>query len=221
MIEAVLFDLDGTLADTAIDLGGALNTLLQQHGLPEKNINDLRVHASHGSATLIQFALNITPEHPDFEMWRQNYLAQYEKCFTQNPVLFDNVNVLLAELAARGIKWGIVTNKPAVFTDRLVPQLNFVVPPNVVVSGDTCGEAKPSVKPMLYACQQIGVLPERCLYVGDARRDMQAGHNAKMHTVLAEWGYISENDPIDDWEWDYAASSVLDVLDIVTIVQAA
>lgn len=221
MINAVLFDLDGTLADTALDLGGALNHLLRQRGLPEKPLADLRAHASHGSAALIEFGLGLPRNHPDFEQWRQDYLAEYEKCFTQNPVLFDGVNVLINELAARGMKWGIITNKPATFTDRLVPQLNFAVPPDVVVSGDTCGEAKPSVKPMLYACEQIGIPPEHCLYVGDAERDMQAGHNAKMQTVLAEWGYIAESDQTDDWQWDFSARNALEVLDIVEIIQAA
>lgn len=221
MINAVLFDLDGTLADTALDLGGALNHLLRQRGLPEKPIADLRAHASHGSAALIEFGLGLPRNHPDFEQWRQDYLAEYEKCFTHNPVLFDGVNVLLGEIAARGMKWGIITNKPATFTDRLVPHLSFAVPPDVVVSGDTCGEAKPSVKPMLYACEQIGVQPEHCLYVGDAERDMQAGRNAKMQTVLAEWGYIAESDNIDEWLWDYSARNALEVLDIVEIIQAA
>lgn len=221
MINAVLFDLDGTLADTALDLGGALNALLRQRGLPERDIADLRVHASHGSAALIEFGLGLSRSHPDFERWRQDYLAEYEKCFTQNPVLFDGVNELLGELAVRGIKWGIITNKPATFTDRLVPHLNFATPPSVVVSGDTCDEAKPSVKPMLYACEKLGVLPEHCLYVGDAQRDMQAGKNAQMHTVLAEWGYIAETDQTDDWQWDFSARNALEVLDIVEIIQAA
>lgn len=219
-IKAVLFDLDGTLSDTALDLGGALNVLLRQRGLPELPIADLRAPASHGSAALIGFATGLTPEHPDFESWRQDYLAEYEKCFDQNPVLFEGVNVLIEELAARGIAWGIITNKPATFTDRLVPKLNFVVAPSVVVSGDTCGEAKPSVKPMLYACEQMGVQPENCLYVGDAERDMQAGRHAAMQTVLAEWGYIADSDNIDDWLWDYSARNPLEVLDIVDLIHA-
>lgn len=220
ILKAVLFDLDGTLADTALDLGGALNTLLRQRGLPEKPLADIHPYASHGSGALVQFGAGISPDAPEFAEWRQAYLACYDQCFDQNPVLFEGVNVLIGELAARGIQWGIITNKPATFTDRLVPKLNFAVAPDVVVSGDTCGEAKPSVKPMLYACEQIGVSPEHCLYVGDAERDMQAGRHANMKTALAEWGYIAESDNIDDWLWDYSARNPLEVLDIVDLIQA-
>lgn len=214
-IEAVLFDLDGTLADTAIDLGGALNALLREKGLPEKSLAAIRPYASHGSGALVRFGANITSEHPDFEQWRQDYLAQYQKCFDRDTVLFEGVNDLIGELAARGMAWGIITNKPATFTERLVPKLNFVVSPAVIVSGDTCDEAKPSVKPMLYACEQIQVLPENCLYVGDAERDMQAGKRAGMKTILAEWGYIADTDPTDTWEWDFSLQNPLDILHLL------
>ncbi len=215
-IQAVLFDLDGTLADTAIDLGGALNALLRAKGLPEKTLAEIRPYASHGSGALVQFGASITPEHADFETWRQDYLAQYDLCFDKDTELFPEINTLIAELAARGIAWGIITNKPARFTDRLIPKLNLIVPPDVVVSGDTCGEAKPSTKPMLYACQQINISPENCLYIGDAERDMLAGHNAGMKTVLAEWGYISQSDDIDSWLWDFSIQQPLDVLHLLT-----
>lgn len=215
-IQAILFDLDGTLADTALDLGGALNALLHAKGLPEKPLADIRPYASHGSSALVQFGAGISPEHPDFAQWRQDYLAQYDLCFDRDTVLFDGVNTLIGELAARGIQWGIITNKPATFTDRLVPKLNFVVPPAVVVSGDTCDEAKPSVKPMLYACEHIGVQPENCVYVGDAERDMLAGRNAGMKTVLAEWGYIATTDDSDNWAWDFSMQQPLDILHLLT-----
>ena len=161
-IQAVLFDLDGTLADTALDLGGALNALLRAKRLPEKKLVDIRPYASHGSGALLEFGAGITPEHPDFKTWRQEYLAQYDLCFDKDTVLFDGVNELISELDARGLVWGIITNKPTRFTDKLIPKLNFAIAPAVVVSGDTCGEAKPSVKPMLYACQKINRLPENC-----------------------------------------------------------
>lgn len=214
-IQAVLFDLDGTLADTALDLGGALNALLRHKGLPEKPLVDIRQYASHGAGALIQFGANITPEHADFSLWRQEYLAQYDVCCDQDTVLFDGINDLIDQLARRGIAWGIITNKPTVFTKRLIKKLNFVVDPAVVVSGDTCDEAKPSIKPMLYACERIQVQPENCLYVGDAQRDMQAGRAAGMVTILAEWGYIAPTDDVQTWLYHDVACQPMDILNIL------
>ena len=202
MIQAVLFDLDGTLADTALDLGGALNTLLARHGLPEKSMDEIRNQASHGAAGLLKLGAGITPDHPDYARWRTEYLDEYDSRYAQDTTLFGGVNELIAELGKRGIKWGIITNKPMRFTDKLVPKLGFIIPPAVVVSGDTCGEPKPSVKPMLYACGQIHADPQHTLYVGDAERDIRAGRNAGMTTVLAEWGYISDEDDTTSWQAD-------------------
>ncbi|WP_314367470.1 HAD family hydrolase [Neisseria cinerea] len=212
MIQAVLFDLDGTLADTALDLGGALNTLLARHGLPAKSMDEIRTQASHGAAGLIKLGAGITPDHPDYARWRTEYLDEYDSCYAQDTTLFGGVNELIAELGKRGIKWGIITNKPMRFTDKLVPKLGFIIPPAVVVSGDTCGEPKPSVKPMLYACGQIHANPQHTLYVGDAERDIQAGRNAGMKTVLAEWGYISDEDDTDSWQPDYRIPAPIGLL---------
>ena len=212
MIEAVLFDLDGTLADTALDLSGALNTLLARHGLPAKSMDEIRAQASHGAAGLIKLGAGITPDHPDYARWRTEYLDEYDSRYAQDTTLFDGVNELIAELGKRGIKWGIITNKPMRFTDKLVPKLGFIIPPAVVVSGDTCGEPKPSVKPMLYACGQIHAEPQHTLYVGDAERDIQAGRNAGMKTVLAEWGYISDEDDTDSWQPDYRIATPIELI---------
>ena len=212
MIQAVLFDLDGTLADTALDLGGALNTVLRRHNLPEKSIAEIRPYASHGVAGLLKIGVGMTAEHPDFAAWRQECLEAYSLCYADKTTLFDGVNEMIAELDKRGIKWGIITNKPMRFTDKLVPKLGFIIPPAVVVSGDTCGEPKPSVKPMLYACGQIHADPQHTLYVGDAERDIQAGRNAGMTTVLAEWGYISDEDDTDSWQPDYRIATPIELI---------
>ena len=216
MIQAVLFDLDGTLADTALDLGGALNTVLRRHNLPEKSIAEIRPYASHGVAGLLKIGVGMTAEHPDFATWRQECLEAYSLCYADKTTLFDGVNEMIAELDKRGIKWGIITNKPMRFTDKLVPKLGFIIPPAVVVSGDTCGEPKPSVKPMLYACGQIHANPQHTLYVGDAERDIQAGRNAGMKTVLAEWGYISDEDDTDSWQPDYRITTPIELIGCLT-----
>ena len=216
MIQAVLFDLDGTLADTALDLGGALNTLLARHGLPAKSMDEIRTQASHGAAGLIKLGAGITPDHPNYARWRTEYLDEYDSRYAQDTELFDGVNELIAELNQRGIKWGIITNKPMRFTDKLIPKLGFIIPPAVVVSGDTCGEPKPSVKPMLYACGQIHANPQHTLYVGDAERDIQAGRNAGMKTVLAEWGYISDEDDTDSWQPDYRIATPIELIGCLT-----
>ena len=220
MIQAVLFDLDGTLADTAPDLGGALNAVLRRHNLPEKSIAEIRPYAGHGAAGLIKLGAGITPDHTDYTRWRTEYLDEYDSRYAQDTTLFGGVNELIAELGKRGIKWGIITNKPMRFTDKLVPELGFIIPPAVVVSGDTCDEPKPSIKPMLYACGQIHADPQHTLYVGDAERDIQAGRNAGMKTVLAEWGYISDEDDTDSWQPDYRIATPIELIGCLNKKQA-
>lgn len=215
MIQAVLFDLDGTLADTALDLGGALNRLLAKNGLPAVPMEQIRPVASHGANYLIKLGTSIEKGHPDHPRWRQEYLAEYGRGFHEETVLFDGINPMLSQLASRRIAWGIITNKPHMFTSRLVPELGFATPPAVVVSGDTCAEAKPSTLPMHYACRQIGIAPERCLYVGDAERDMVAGKNAGMATALANWGYIAESDPVEQWPADARLDAPGQILDLL------
>lgn len=212
MIRAVLFDLDGTLADTALDLGGALNRLLAAKNLAQVPMDAIRPIASHGANGLIRLSAGIAPGHPDHAQWRREYLAEYECCFDRETVLFPGINALVSALAQRGLTWGIITNKPHTFTDRLVPALGFAVPPAVVVSGDTCAEPKPSTLPMYYACERIGIAPGHCLYVGDAERDMEAGKAAGMRTVLANWGYIADSDPVDDWPADHRVDTPQQIL---------
>ena len=215
MIQAVLFDLDGTLADTALDLGGALNRLLARNGLPAVPMEQIRPVASHGANYLIKLGTGIEKGHPDHPRWREEYLAEYGRGFCNETVLFEGINPMLGQLARRNIAWGIITNKPHRFTSLLVPELGFIAPPAVVVSGDTCAEPKPSALPMHHACRQIGIAPERCLYVGDAERDMVAGKNAGMTTALANWGYIAESDSVHEWPADARLDAPGQILDLL------
>lgn len=215
MIKAVLFDLDGTLADTALDLGAALNRLLQKHGLSMQPMEAIRPLASHGASGLIELGTGISKNTPEHAVLRQEFLDEYELCFTEQTVLFTGINELLLSLSERQIKWGIITNKPHRFTDRLVPQLGFKVEPDVVVSGDTTSAPKPSTIPMLFACDQIGVSAADCLYIGDAERDMQAGNNAGMTTVLAKWGYIAQTDQPQTWPVNYTIDYAGKILEII------
>lgn len=175
-------------------------------------MEEIRPVASHGASGLIMLGAGISRFHPNHDQWRQNFLAEYEQCFDKDTVLFEGINELIDNLAERGIKWGIITNKPKTFTERLVPKLGFSTEPAVVVSGDTCEEPKPSIKPMRYAYQALDVSPEDCLYVGDAERDMIAARNAGMVSVLAAWGYLSENDRVEDWPVDFTINEPLDLL---------
>ncbi|MBP6116287.1 MAG: HAD family hydrolase [Neisseriaceae bacterium] len=214
-INTVLFDLDGTLADTALDLGGALNTLLRARHLPEQPIEAVRPIAGLGSGALITLGFGIDAAHPEHEVLKQAFLNEYQHNFKRDTVLFEGVNELLTALVGKGYGWGIITNKHARFTDLLVPSLGFSERPGVVVSGDTTDEAKPSVKPMLYACHALGVAPEACVYVGDALRDIEAGRNAGMKTVLANWGYFTEAEQPEQWGADWRIDTALDLLRMV------
>ncbi|PHV11768.1 HAD family hydrolase [Chitinimonas sp. BJB300] len=217
MIKAILFDLDGTLADTALDLGGALNRLLAEEGQPPVPYEKIRPIASHGARGLVELGFGLHRNDPGFDALRLRFLDHYEDGFQHETVLFEGINALLETLAARGIKWGIITNKPMRFTDRLVPALGFSIAPAVVVSGDTVGVAKPDPRPMQHACEQIGVDPSQCWYVGDAERDIVAGRAVGMKTVLAGYGYIAETDRPEEWGADLRIAHPLELLALLPI----
>lgn len=215
MIEAVLFDLDGTLADTALDLGWALNALLAEHDRPPQPFDAIRPIASHGARGLIHLGFGIDKDHLEFEALRVRFLDLYDTHFAVDTVLFDGVNSMLEGLAEQGLPWGIVTNKPMRFTDKLVPELGFSVAPQVVVSGDTVGIAKPDPAPMHFAAAGLQRPSAACLYVGDAERDIVAGRVSGMKTVLARYGYIAAHDTPDQWDADYSIDSVNELLTIL------
>ncbi|MBS1156606.1 MAG: phosphoglycolate phosphatase [Proteobacteria bacterium] len=212
MINAVLFDLDGTLADTAPDLGLALNRLLDEEGRSRQQYSNIRPVASHGTRGLIELGFGIGPQHPDFPRLRSRFLALYEQCYCEETRLFEGIDTLLQVINERGLAWGIITNKPARFTDLLVGALPLFPPPAVVVSGDTVGAAKPDPRPMYHAAELLGIAPENCLYVGDAERDIVAGRRVGMTTVLADYGYISASDNPHEWGADIRIANPLELI---------
>jgi 2-phosphoglycolate phosphatase len=210
--QAILFDLDGTLADTAGDLGGALNHLRVARGLPPMPLEELRPYASAGARGLIGVGLNIHPGHDEFETLRLGFLAAYSHCLADTTVLFDGFAEVLDAIEAAGLQWGVVTNKPHRFTLPVMDGLGLTQRAAVIVSGDTTAQAKPHPLPLLTACEQIGVAPARTLYVGDDLRDIQAAIAAGMPSAAVRWGYIGHNGDIADWGADVIAAHPRDLL---------
>jgi phosphoglycolate phosphatase len=192
---AVLFDLDGTLLDTAPDMVGALNLLRVEEGMDPMPFEHLRFHVSHGAARLVAIGFGCG-EGDRFESLRRRFLDLYRSRLCEATRLFDGLDEVLLELEGRDIPWGVVTNKPAWLTDPLIQAVGLGHRAGCVVSGDTLAERKPHPLPLLHAAQLLGVSAADCAYVGDAERDIQAGRAAGMRTLVAAFGYISaEEDP--------------------------
>ena len=202
---AILFDLDGTLVDSAPDLAGAMNRLRLQRGLPVAPYALLRPHASAGACGLIGAAFGLTPADDAYEQLRVEFLDHYAAAIAVESTLFNGIDTLLHELHERNIVWGIVTNKAARFTDALVPQL-ALSGAGCVISGDTTPHAKPHPAPLLEAAHQIGVPARDCWYVGDDLRDIVAGRAAGMTTVSVGWGYGDPQHPTP-WHADLHADT--------------
>lgn len=211
-IRTVLFDLDGTLADTAPDLAAALNALLTEESLPNLPFHVIRPVVSHGSTGLLRLGFGLKATDANFARLRERLLALYAADLCHETRVFPGVTELLAQLAARGINWGIVTNKPAFLTEPLIAQLALAHPPSCVVSGDTVPNRKPHPEPMLHACAIARAQPSETLYVGDAERDIRAGRDAGMKTLVALFGYIGENEKPERWGADGMINAPLDVL---------
>ena len=215
MISTILFDLDGTLADTAPDLGYALNLQLHRHGKAPLSDAVIRPFASHGSRGLIGLGFGITPNDANFLALRDEYLTLYDTVFTRSPVLLAGIAELLQAIENKGLKWGIVTNKPRRFTQRLIESMDLHKRAACVVSGDDAPQPKPSPATLRLASEQIGVKSEQCLYVGDAERDVQAGKAAGMKTVVALFGYIDVTDKPREWGADALIETPNELLDLI------
>lgn len=198
-IRAVLFDLDGTVADTAPDLAYAANSLRLADGVPPLSIELLRPFASQGARGLLREAVGLTPDDPGFEHARLRFLSYYENNLCVHTRLFTGIEPLLAGIERRGQLWGIVTNKVEYFALPLMQKLGLAERCAITVGGDTTPNPKPAPDPLLYAAKAINVAPEACLYVGDDLRDVQAAHAAGMTSVAVRWGYLGDGPPIERW----------------------
>jgi N-acetyl-D-muramate 6-phosphate phosphatase len=199
VIEAVLFDLDGTLIDSAPDLAGAGNDMRVARGLAPLPLVQFRSLVGAGARGMLGVALGVGPDDAEFVALRDEFLQRYEGRMARETCLFAHMRPVLDALAAHGLPWGIVTNKAQRFTGPLVRALGLDAEAAVVVSGDTTPHSKPHPAPLLEAARQMCVAPARCVYVGDDLRDVQAGHAAGMQTVAAAWGYLGDGAPITDW----------------------
>lgn len=201
----ILFDLDGTLLDTAPDLADALNTVLAENQRSPLPFDDIRPVVSHGGVALIKLGFNIDSPDPAFAPLRQRLLDVYRENISRRTQPFPGISKLLDSIEQRGLNWGIVTNKPGWLTEPLLKDLGLFDRAACVVSGDTLEERKPHPAPMLHASELANSRPEHCVYIGDAQRDIEAGNNAGMHTLVALFGYIQKDD--DPYSWN--ASSLI------------
>lgn len=201
-IRSVLFDLDGTLADTAPDLAFALNTLLAESGRAPLPFARIRPEVSHGARALVALGFGAMPGDAEYDGLRARLIEIYAANICRQTTLFPGMRELLDALAQRGYGIGIVTNKPAFLTDRLIAALGVDRYTDCVVSGDTTPNCKPHPEPMLHACMRIHSDPDACLYVGDASRDIEAGRRAGMRTLVALFGYLRDHDDPAQWGAD-------------------
>lgn len=212
-IKTVLFDLDGTLADTAPDLANALNHVLVTNNLEALPFNTIRPEVSNGGVALIK--LGFGDNHPEFKILHKQFLDFYQDNIAKDTILFAGMEELLEKLENQNINWGIVTNKPGYLTDPLLDALNLTSRSISTVSGDTLEHSKPHPAPLLHACEQAGCNFDECIYVGDAERDIEAANRANMLSVIALFGYIGETDSPDNWGADAIINSPLDILPLI------
>ncbi|ULR90191.1 phosphoglycolate phosphatase [Comamonas sp. B21-038] len=211
-IRAILFDLDGTLIDSAPDLGAAADQMRVARGLPSLPMADYRPFAGSGARGMLRVAFGMQPEDAEFPTMREEFFQNYERRMTQDTTVFDGVSDMLASIVARQLHWGVVTNKSKRFTEPLSRQMALFASAGAVVSGDTTPHAKPHPEPLLEAARRIGVAPQDCVYVGDDERDIIAGKAAGMHTVAAVYGYLGEKQSVAHWEADDVLNSPHELL---------
>lgn len=213
--QAVLFDLDGTLIDSAPDLGAAADKMRTDRGLASLDYALYRPMAGSGARGMLEIAFGMGPEHPDYEAYKDEFLANYELAMTVHSVIFDGVHDMLAHLAGLGLPWGVVTNKSQRFTLPLTAQLPIFATAQAIISGDTTLHAKPHPEPLFEAARRMQLPPTQCWYVGDDERDIVAGKAAGMTTVAAHYGYLGSQAQVTGWGADHIIHSPKALVDLL------
>ncbi len=216
-VQAVLFDLDGTLVDSAPDLAGAGNDMRLARGLPALPLSVFRPMVGTGARGMVGIALGVGADAPEFLALRDEFLQRYEQRLTRLTSLFNDVVPVLQGLKEASIPWGIVTNKATRFAEPLVAALGLAPQAAVLICGDTTPHAKPHPAPLAEAARRIGVQTGKCLYVGDDLRDVQAGLAAGMQTAAAAWGYLGQGDAIHDWGANHLFDRPADLLKLLRL----
>ncbi|MGV8804496.1 MAG: HAD family hydrolase [Polaromonas sp.] len=214
-IDAVLFDLDGTLIDSAPDLGAAADKMRTDRGLASLPLSHYRPMAGAGARGMLSVAFGLTPEDASFSALREEFFVNYERRLVEQTYVFEGVTDLIARICLGGLKWGVVTNKSARFTvpiTQLMPLFNTA---QTIISGDTTPHAKPHPAPLLEAARQLGLPPSRCVYVGDDERDIVAGRAAGMPTVAAAYGYLGTTSNTSDWKADFTIEQPAALLNLL------
>ncbi|WP_027015890.1 HAD family hydrolase [Comamonas composti] len=216
-VQAVLFDLDGTLIDSAPDLGAAVDKMRLDRGLPSLPFENYRPMAGAGARGMLDVGFGITPDSVEFSDMREEFFQNYECCMTERTYPFEGVAELVAKLEAGSMPWGVVTNKSMRFTDPLTRNMSLFASAGAIVSGDSTPHAKPHPAPLLEAASRLGIEPELCVYVGDDERDILAGKAAGMKTVAACYGYLGSQHETEMWNADAQIAAPLELLTLLGI----
>jgi N-acetyl-D-muramate 6-phosphate phosphatase len=220
-VRAVLFDLDGTLIDSAPDLGAAADKMRVDRGLPSLPLELYRPMAGAGARGMLGIAFGMAPDHPDYPAMREEFFLNYEGCMTQHTYAFAGIAELIAHLVARGLPWGVVTNKSMRFARPLTQSMSLFATAAAVIGGDSTPHAKPHPAPLLEAARQLSLEPGCCMYVGDDERDVAAGLAAGMFTVAASYGYLGSNADTLRWGAHAHIHSPLELLSLLKTAQRA
>jgi phosphoglycolate phosphatase len=215
-IQAVLFDLDGTLIDSAPDLAGAADAMRVKRGLPSVSFENYRPLCGAGARGMLQVAFGIGPDLADYEALREEFFANYQACMLDNTYAFDGVPRLIADLLAGSVRWGVVTNKSERFALPLTAAMPLFASAGVIVGGDTTPFSKPHPEPLMEAARRLNVEPKHCLYVGDDERDILAGKAAGMGTVAATYGYLGRASDVAAWQADAQINSPAELLQLLS-----
>lgn len=216
-VRAVLFDLDGTLIDSAADLGSAADDMRVRRGMAPIPLDQYRPHSGSGARGMLHVAFGITPEHEAYAELKEEFFCGYEVCMTQRTLPFDGVMNLLGRLVEGGMQWGVVTNKSQRFTTPLSQAMALFRTASVIISGDTTPHSKPHPAPLLEAARRLGLTPDQCIYVGDDERDIRAGKAAGMSTVAACYGYLGFGADVSSWGADAEITSPMQLLKLIKL----